>query len=857
MTEIKINSGERLSFYKLFKEKNFRVVIPIIQRDYAQGRKSKSEIRNNFLDALYTYLEEDTPNRDLDFIYGSIESNEDIVDFLPLDGQQRLTTLFLLHWYLYQISDNSDLKNEFKDTLLGKENKSLFTYKTRPSSTDFCNSLLVSEINMNNLLDANPKQNDELSKTIKNLSWYFLSWQNDPTIQAMLTMLDSIHHKFKNKGYFFERLMKLENPIITFLFLNLNEFKLTDDLYIKMNSRGKPLTPFENFKAKFEKYLSNNKNDFPSFIIKNNGEEKEIEINRYFSINIDNKWADLLWNYRGLISQSSSNRNLFDKELMNFIRVVLSCDFASNIEVALKEYNYKLEYLLGTNRAKKENDYSDDISFDKYLELSAFSKNSILFLINSLDSLANDKDKIKTRLNSDYKFFFNEEDIFKNALTYNFDSNHQRICFYAYLKYITNSKEPSGINEWMRIIHNLSHPDNSIIDSGSELAGAIKSVDSMLPYSDSILDYLKDNPSISSFSSWQVKEEIIKAHLISISTDWKEVVENMEKHKYFNGQIAFLLEFSGIIDYYVENKNLDWTKQNNQKFLEQFKRYSHIAEFIFSESYENRINNKNFIFERAVLTKGNYLTTASAYRKNLLSTNKVANNIKRDHSWKRLLRLDEKEEWSERRKYVKEVFDDQRMDLTAISKSLTEICKDETNTWRDYLIKNPSLINICSQGFIRFENENNILLYKQSQSNFYHVELYSYHLYKTFFEFHKLDFNPFELQYRDVRSIEDSAKIVFESIEDDFEQRTFEIIKDIEKPSKDAFKLIFKIIKDEIAQPIQEEVLKNILVKYGMNYETEKNQYIKPITGEDLKSEFLNLIQEVIKIKTDNIKAKA
>ena len=29
-----------------------------------------------------------------------------------------------------------------------------------------------------------------------------------------------------------------------------------EDLYIKMNSRGKPLTPFENFKARFEQAIA-------------------------------------------------------------------------------------------------------------------------------------------------------------------------------------------------------------------------------------------------------------------------------------------------------------------------------------------------------------------------------------------------------------------------------------------------------------------------------------------------------------------------------------------------------------------------------------------------------------------------
>ena len=56
--------GERLSFFKLFSQKNYKLVIPIIQRDYAQGRTNDdtNEVRNEFLDALYSYLEENRTN---------------------------------------------------------------------------------------------------------------------------------------------------------------------------------------------------------------------------------------------------------------------------------------------------------------------------------------------------------------------------------------------------------------------------------------------------------------------------------------------------------------------------------------------------------------------------------------------------------------------------------------------------------------------------------------------------------------------------------------------------------------------------------------------------------------------------
>ena len=65
-------------FYRFIKKKN-RVEIPIIQRDYAQGRKNSLTILRHFLNALKYSLDEKKEVR-LDFIYG------DIVDdcFQPL-----------------------------------------------------------------------------------------------------------------------------------------------------------------------------------------------------------------------------------------------------------------------------------------------------------------------------------------------------------------------------------------------------------------------------------------------------------------------------------------------------------------------------------------------------------------------------------------------------------------------------------------------------------------------------------------------------------------------------------------------------------------------------------------------------
>ena len=71
-----------------------KIEIPIIQRDYAQGRKNNDvdRVRRRFLESLYKAVTEKPII--LDFVYGDIDKDGVMT---PLDGQQRLTTLYLLH----------------------------------------------------------------------------------------------------------------------------------------------------------------------------------------------------------------------------------------------------------------------------------------------------------------------------------------------------------------------------------------------------------------------------------------------------------------------------------------------------------------------------------------------------------------------------------------------------------------------------------------------------------------------------------------------------------------------------------------------------------------------------------------
>lgn len=106
------------------------ILIPMIQRDYAQGRNNTKaeEIRKVFVSDLFERIidvrDNNAPPLELDFIYGYIDSEA----FIPLDGQQRLTTLYLLHWYL---AYRQKLVSSYKESF------TKFSYQTRKSSTNF------------------------------------------------------------------------------------------------------------------------------------------------------------------------------------------------------------------------------------------------------------------------------------------------------------------------------------------------------------------------------------------------------------------------------------------------------------------------------------------------------------------------------------------------------------------------------------------------------------------------------------------------------------------------------------------------------------------------------------------------
>lgn len=253
----------------------YEIKIPIVQRDYAQGRQDDHTkmVRFNLLKDMKSAILEKTPPLDLNFVYGKVEGD----NFIPLDGQQRLTTLFLLHLYAFYDDDS-------KTNLLRN-----FTYETRKSSRDFLKELTKNRI-------AVFKSVLSPSEEIEDSEWFVSTWKYDPTIQSVLVMLDAIKETFSDVENLAEKLLSSEYVPLTFKFLKMKDLGMEDSLYIKLNARGKPLTPFENLKAQLIGRQQKLKLPFIS----------EVEQN------FDGKWTDLFW---------SNSRENFDITYLTFFGV--------------------------------------------------------------------------------------------------------------------------------------------------------------------------------------------------------------------------------------------------------------------------------------------------------------------------------------------------------------------------------------------------------------------------------------------------------------------------------------------------------------------------------------------------------
>lgn len=546
------------TFWNLLKEN--KIEIPIIQRDYAQGREGKEYLRQTFLESLKNALDKNEVLK-LDFVYGSAENGA----LQPLDGQQRLTTLWLLHWY---IAMRAGKLHEAGDTL------KKFTYETRISSREFCEELCKSE-------NFKSFDGNNIVSYITSQTWFYSSWKQDPTIQSMLRMLggtqikgksgndipDGIEEVFKDKkkedfsGYWDK--LESDNAPIVFYYLPLKDFGLSDDLYIKMNARGKQLTNFENFKA-----------DLVGYIKKKAEEENEKWKNLASSVNgipakLDMEWTDIFW-------QNKTDDGRIDEIYFAFLNryFLYSLLQRNNLAENLQEDKIFI-YLYGSNGNDTDLQYtSKAFEFDKFPELHSSLESLEKTLDNLYKSISDENSKISSEKFSaikeavkapwkkdpdDNSFCFIPE--YKSNIITNLTQSH-RVVFFAVCKYFENKKyKEQSFKRWMRIVWNIV--ENSNVNNISSMQGCMKLIKELAEESFEnredngnedyciyeLLCTLEDGFVEKSFAKEQLKEEIAKAKQIldgdqlrkyNDNKTWEDVIIEAENYAFFKGAIRFL-----------------------------------------------------------------------------------------------------------------------------------------------------------------------------------------------------------------------------------------------------------------------------------------------------------------------------
>ncbi len=652
---------------------DYSIKIPLIQRDYAQGRETEESKAIKFLEAIKTGCKE---KLNLDFVYGQINGSSNS-EFIPLDGQQRLTTLFLLHWYI-------SLENRYIDVL------KRFTYEVRSSSTDFIKAL-TDEENWKTYKKVNIKQQ------IENSNWFFLSWKNDPTVVSILNMLNLIE-----KFFFEETIEDLNN--ITFEVLYLDEFNLSDELYVKMNARGKPLSTFENFKAEFERYLDYSDDD-----------KKQIAKNK---AKMDNNWLNIFWNLsKKLVEEENKSLSeapkLADQMFYNFFYNITFNFFLEELPKGTKTLTIKSqEFNIISDKKSREGFIQNCSIFDFYKNVYGTEKNINILKVKEIVTLL---DTLKEDVV--FKSFVKELDI----------SQWDRARFYALsLGYIYKLDEVE-FNRWKRVSFNLIN--NQLIQSPEDLIRTIHSLRSLIELliskttNKDIYELIQNTPdNIDYFTKIQREEESLKAYLILENAMWENEIINAENNWYLDGQIGFLLEFS--------NNSLDEFKEYRNKFS---------ALWELAQNKQNldkeQLKYQQLLIYQALLTKGDYLPPlGSNYT---FCSFDATSPRQRNDNWRKVFNSDKlraTEDNIQRKEYLQQLLDDSSFNINDVKLSLeTIIANSQVDDFRRYFIENREYIEYCKKLQLRYIDEHQIYLLKTTQMNGAHTELYTWNLFNKEF----------------------------------------------------------------------------------------------------------------------------
>lgn len=239
------------------------LIVPEIQREYVWGENEN--VLKKFIEDVKNHAEKcdsckrvhSTSINNIGFLYSykppytELEKGRYLDEFL-IDGQQRITTIFLLLLTCavkeHRIKDFLNICRIHDDGYA-----ECFNYKVRSITQDFINYLVKHVIDngdtsldfLTGFLESN-HENDHENKSKDRPSWFLSDFEQDPTVSSICKSLGIIIESFNDDdSLYFDFL--LEN--IHFWHFKTEATSQGEELYISMNSTGEQLSTNEIKKA--------------------------------------------------------------------------------------------------------------------------------------------------------------------------------------------------------------------------------------------------------------------------------------------------------------------------------------------------------------------------------------------------------------------------------------------------------------------------------------------------------------------------------------------------------------------------------------------------------------------------------
>ncbi len=224
---------------------NLTIVIPDMQRDYCWGIRgdgvSRDKVSVYLLSILHLYQTRQPAT--LGLLYG-YEYPEGSNQIMIIDGQQRLTTMYLLIGMLYRRTPRKDLRRLLiSDYKLIDDREPRLLYQVRSEAMFFMSDLVI-----NFFLDRNGRLS-----ALEKSPWYCASYDSDPTVQSFISAIRSIDKAIEDvcahTAIDFNDFADFVVDRLVFYYHDIGSRAVAEDMFITINTTGEPLTMTQNLKS--------------------------------------------------------------------------------------------------------------------------------------------------------------------------------------------------------------------------------------------------------------------------------------------------------------------------------------------------------------------------------------------------------------------------------------------------------------------------------------------------------------------------------------------------------------------------------------------------------------------------------